>query len=587
MVTADLNKYSLKTMPRPSAVYNISEATTAYLPQLIKLQKESGIKEFAIAILNGVKCFNAKELTREQLTQALKSHKTRKTESSPLKPLSTANSMISRRIKELESLGCVKVRSEYRKVGENRRKYTVHDFLSFEGLIQHLEQSAALSPAPQGRPKNNDLVVFSEILESGGLIKLDADSKVIPYAEGAFSILESAARSKYDTDEVTHCRYYIRKDDYLEVTAATSTKEGSGIMFSSDQRVIQALNGMLRRAYYEIQPDLYGDDYPVKFVDEYCFFYLPALTKEIGLHANIKENRDNVLKMIERLKDTTYSVDATQSSYWRERYMPNAGFNKADYRYITEFYSAAEWVTEHGKGSLDHHFLEDRYFVIKFHPLIFKAMTAPKLSFISHDSLKSERLDIVHRLNNWVKPVVGVRQRAVPKDHHQYTLDIFHQRVRPAARLDNFERQFLALAKRQNGEDIASAHEETERLVFGEKNEIVEGGVFWLNGYYYRVEKNEELAQEIYRKTRTIRKRRKKIYPVITIWRDRKDSIVGDESDHNKALRRQLIELEKQSESVGSIDVSWNRGPSGLSGSAKSSSYDNEIINFDELALPS
>ena len=108
MVTADLNKYSLKTMPRPSAVYNISEATTAYLPQLIKLQKESGIKEFAIAILNGVKCFNVKELTREQLTQALKSHKTRKTENSPLKPLSTANSMISRRIKELESLGCVK-----------------------------------------------------------------------------------------------------------------------------------------------------------------------------------------------------------------------------------------------------------------------------------------------------------------------------------------------------------------------------------------------------------------------------------------------------------------------------------------------
>jgi heme-degrading monooxygenase HmoA len=51
------------------------------------------------------------------------------------------------------------------------------------------------------------------------------------------------------------------------------------------------------------------------------------------------------------------------------------------------------------------------------------------------------------------------------------------------------------------------------------------------------------LAQEIYRKTRTLKKRRRKIYPVITVWRDRADPRVGDESDHNRALRRQAKAL--------------------------------------------
>lgn len=534
-------------MPRPTAVYEISGAVKRERSKLISNDKHSGLKEFVLAVVGAAVEHDIDSLDREQLNDALSKHlvpgRTEKEKMKPPKPLSTANSMVSRRIQELESLGCVRVRAEYRQVGKSRRKFTVHEFLSLAGLVDHLNESPGNSPAPQGRPRINDLVVYSDMLEGEGIIKLDAEGEVVPYTEGAFSILESAARSRSDKENVILCKYYIKRDDYLEITAATSTKEGAGIMYSSDQRVIQALNGMLRKANEELQGDLFNNEYPAKLIGEYCFFDVYALTREIGLIANVKENRANVVKMIERLKDTTYSVDASQSQYWRERYMPDPKFNKADYRYILEFYSAADWYSTVGKDGIEIPQIEDRFFVVKFHPLIFRAMTTPRLAFISHDALKKERLDIVHRLNNWVKPVVGVRPKDVEKDHHQYTLDIFHQRVRPASRLDNFERQLFHMAKRQDSLENEIPHEESVRFEYDENGGLIPNGTFWLNGYYYKVEQNEELAKEIYRKTRTLKRRRKKIYPVITIWRDKKDEIVGDESVHNKALRRQIKEL--------------------------------------------
>lgn len=537
-------------MPRPTAIYEITDSAKSQMPELIKNKTHSGLKEFVIALLYASIKLKTDTLNRQELNKALSTHiAPPKNPNHAGKPLSTSNSMISRRIKELESIGCIRLRQEYRTINAKKRKFTIHTLLSLTGLIEHIKQSADQSPAPQGRPKLNQLVVYSEMLTDNGLVKLEADNEITSYTEGAFSILESAARSRADKDNVIHCKYYIKKNDYLEITAATSTREGAGIMYSSDQRVIQALNGMLKQAHDEDQADLFSTEYPAKLIGEYYFFDIVKLTREIGLISNSKENRANVFKMIERLKDTTFSVDASQSQYWRERYMPDPTMNKAEYRYILEFYSAQDYCIQVGKSEAEEYILEDRFFVIKFHPIILNAMTKPRLAFISHDSLKKERLDIVHRLNNWVKPVVGVRPKAnINENHHQYTIDIFHQRVRPAARLDNFERQFLHMAARQDKQEIRQSHDECIAFEYSNNGSLIPNGVFWLNGYYFKIEINEELAKEIYRKTRTVRKRRKKIYPVITIWRDRKDKIVGDDSDHNKALRRQMAELEAKEE---------------------------------------
>lgn len=537
-------------MPRPIALYNISEAAQTDVSELVKITKSSGIKEFVIATINKAVSTQKHTLLRSELIEGLLAHKVPTTSSRENKGLSVANSMIARRVKELEALGCLRIYSEYRLINGKKKKANIYEISTLAGLKKHLNNKVQSSPCPQGRPKRNSLVVYSDILEKRGITKLEITDEVVPYTESAFSILEAAARSRADKNTIIQCRYYIKKNDFVDITSSTSTKEGSGIMYSSDQRIIQALNGMLKQVNDRAQA---GSDNPsVRISGEYCFFDIYELTKEIGLKSRSPENRVSVRKMIERLRSTTYSVDAANSPFWREKYMPADNFTKGEYNYITEFYSAEDWYTEKGEGSEDTHFMEDRYFVVKFHPLIFKAMTTPKMSFISHDSLKRERLDLVHRLNNWVKPTIGVRDKGHGDDHHKYPLDIFHQRVSPASRLDNFERQFFTVANRQDSLEDTNPHDESVRLQFDENKKTVLSGVFWLNGYYFKIEKNKKLAQEIYRKTRTLKKRRYNEYPVITIWRDRKDNVVGDDSMHNQALRRQmnsLIHLDSQENS--------------------------------------
>lgn len=530
-------------MARPTAIYALNVDIDTELPGLLANDSVSGLKEFVIAILKFADRHGSTELSRPLLNEALASHLAPPQAGKPAKPLSTANSMVIRRVRELESLGCLRIHSEYRQFSGKPRKCTIHNFESFAGLKKHLNDGVQRSPSPQGRPKLNDLVVYADSLEEKGITRLEADGEVVPYTEGAFGILEAAARAGSDKDKLINCTYHLKKDDRIQITTSTSTKEGAGIMFSSDQRVIQALNGMLKAASDDRQADLLDDRPTAQLIGDYCFFDIYELTREIGLHSNKAQNRDNVRKMIERLKDTTFSVDASQSQYWRERYMPDSALTKGDYSYITEFYSAEDWYTAQPNSESPTLLMEDRYYVVKFHSLVMHAMTTPRHAFISHEGLKSERHDLAHRLSNWTKPVIGVRDLGRPKDHHQYTLDLFHQRVRPAARLDNFERQFFNLARRRDALEDDDPHAECVRFKYDKDGNILPNGVFWSYGYYFKIEENESLALDIYRKTRTLRRRRRKTYPVITVWRDRQDALVGDESDHNKALRRQARNL--------------------------------------------
>ena len=69
-----------------------------------------------------------------------------------------------------------------------------------------------------------------------------------------------------------------------------------------------------------------------------------------------------------------------------------------------------------------------------------------------------------------------------------------------------------------------------------------QSNIAWLYGYYYKIEWDEAKVKELNR-IRRRRYRTTKQYPVITIWRDVEDFYVGDNSDHNKALRRQAATL--------------------------------------------
>jgi hypothetical protein len=333
-------------MARPTALYFVNDVAISKLPELVQIGAVSGLKEFVIALLQYCEIENNREINRAQLNTALKNHLAVPQQGKAPKPLSTANSMISRRVKELEELGCLTVYAEHRRFEGSVRKCNIHQLSQITSLIAHLKNNSKSSPSPQGRPSRQNLVVYADSLEEQGITRLDTERDVVPYSEGAFGILESAARSGSDKEKLINCRYYLRKNDFIDIVASTSTKDNAGIMYSSDQRVIQASNGMLRRTILEAQTDLFDDEPAIRLSGEYCFFDIYHLTREIGLKANKSENRENVRRMIERLRDTKFSVDATHSEFWRTRYMPNQNLTKGEYSYITEFYSSHDWYEQ-------------------------------------------------------------------------------------------------------------------------------------------------------------------------------------------------------------------------------------------------
>ena len=119
-----------------------------------------------------------------------------------------------------------------------------------------------------------------------------------------------------------------------------------------------------------------------------------------------------------------------------------------------------------------------------------------------------------------------------------YLLDELWEEMMSSSRLDNFTAHFQNLLAREciEGKEGWSPDKKNRSLIYG-----------------YYVEFNPDV--EVIKEQMRIKGRRKrqggKFYPAITIWRDAADSIVGDNSDHNLALRRSEAELKGQALSYG------------------------------------
>lgn len=514
--------------------YEVAPDFQYSLGSLQTIDIESGLKEFVLAA--GYAVLNAPNqcINHNTLVEALKNH-VYTSKGNVQTGLGTSDGQFYRRIGELDALGCVHQYSEERTINGEKRKYKIYRFGKLASLIKHLESNGYSSPAKQvGRYKKSTIDLVESTIGSSGVIKLEAGD-VTPFTEHAFTILDVATASPGKHETLIECDYQITKDDHIKITATTSGK-GMGVAMTTDQRVWLALNGMLRRAGEANENDLFGNAQATTMLrDGYCFVDLMELTEEIGLSRRSAQSRGVVRDILQRAYHTDFEVDATNSPFWRKNF--SGGAERANYRYLTEFYEAKQFIDK-GIGTEDElpvQILEGRYYVFKFHSIIFKAMTGGGNAFLTHDSLKTERADLVHRFNNWVKGVVGVRPKDPSSNRHLYPLDLLKQRVRPQSRTDNFEQSLLSLAQRQDTPENRKAHPEAVALATDDSGRAY--GTFWLNGYYFRLYYDSEKLTELYRLRRQVNKRRRlKEYPIIEIWRDRMDPIVGDNSPHMKAL---------------------------------------------------
>ena len=436
------------------------------------------------------------------------------------------SSSLSLRQRDLERLGVIRATLETHN-DQNIRLLTI---TNLDKIIAHYNGPSLPQRARVKRANNIQIELdIKDAGEAGQLLPVGYD--LLGKVEGLFTgILDAACRlSANDKRTFIECNYHFRERDKIKIT--TKTLSNSEIIQLSDQRVIRALNA----SFTEFVESKYGpigrlEKEEIDKIDGLFFFDLFDLCHRIDLQPSPR-NRELVRKMIERLRDTAFEIDASESAYFREVY--GRGADSIQYRYITEFYAKKQNELFDEAGDV-YRFSERLYF-IKFHSVLLQQLLTKGRAFIAHPELTKERCGIAHRLYNWCKASIGVRPKA-GDPIHAYLMDDFWEKVMPSARLDNFCRDLGSLLERNrieaNSENANSASKFTS-LVYG---------------YLIEVSMDQDDIEEVMRRKSKRFRAGGKYYPVLRISRDVNDLYIGDNSNHNQALRRISNELERATE---------------------------------------
>lgn len=340
-------------------------------------------------------------------------------------------------------------------------------------------------------------------------------------------ILDAAVRlSSNDKRKTIECRYQFG-DEHIDITTTSLAKEDSELMQLSDYRVIRALNSMyVEYVEREIGPIKRLSDEQKRAINGDFVFDIYDLCEEIGFDRK-KRLADIVRGILRRIKDTVFEVNAEGSPVFRNTFAQSA--HEAEFRYLTEARSYKEYETVDGEGEgsglVD---FAARIYIVRFHSIVLTNLLNDDTRFTAHPELATERSGIAHRFNNWCKIIIGVRPKK-GNNQRQFLMDELWERVLSTSRLDNFCRYFEDLLGREclEGKDAWDTNKPNRSLIYG---------------YYVEYDPDPAAIRELMRKKGRRVRRGGKLYPVITIWRDTEDPYVGDNSDHNQALRRQLNE---------------------------------------------
>ena len=438
------------------------------------------------------------------------------------------NSVVSKRLKELKGYG-VFGEAETHYI-QGKRIY-LENIKSFATLISYWEKKSSSDAIPH----QTSMQLDKEQLDSIGTeLSFNDDYESPARIDAIFCIFDSVMKlSGRDKRKVIECEYPITNGEVVKIKALTGSDADCDISHLSDQRVMRAVNGVVLEQLEEKHGKAQNIDLSeLKIADEYFWIDIYDLCRKVGLEP-VKQNREIVRDMMIRLRDTYYDIDATGSALFREKFCPG-GSELTQFRYLTEF-SAKSGPSVENKNQIE----LSRFYLLKLHILILGNLITSGKSFISHPELMTEKSGLAQRLNNWTKSYLGVRKKG-DIEVFQYLLNELHEKAYPSSRLDNFMRDLIQLLKRQcnnnQGENGSIIHNQ------GSTEWIEEGtNIAWLHGYYFKIEWNEELAKELI--ARRGRRSTKKFYPVISIWRDPDDEYTGDNSKHNKAIRRSAITM--------------------------------------------
>jgi hypothetical protein len=454
-------------------------------------------------------------------------------------------------------------------------------------LSRFLVTSAKLRSERNQQAKPNSNEIRQEVahqrqaLMVSNAIEFLGESPTVYYGERLMNgILDAAVRTgRNDKRKVIVTRYPLPvatssgfTKEWIGIQAVCRSNAESQVIELPDLAVVYALNSL----FVEHIERKYGSDPDPARVRNLFVFDIIDLCEELGYDPKA---RDLVAARLRRLRDTVFKIDVTDAPEFRAVF-GYEGRSLVEFQYLTEFEIATETVVEdlvnhgetdalaalkrdplyHGEASNStpdlfssdaDEFIDisrmqvvrrkPRFYFVKFNERHFWALIeqARHHRFLVHEGLKQERLGIVQRFYSWAKAYIGVRPRYPKPEAVQFLLDEFHTVCLPSSDYRTF------------GPDIEKMAQKF--LLPGTQWNPDGNNVALIYGYYLEIDFREEQINEFrQRNYRGMRRRgRQRQCPLLTIYRDTEDPLIGDNSAHNQALRQQKL-------------VAWNRaGQSG------------------------
>lgn len=414
---------------------------------------------------------------------------------------------ISKAIKLLTTSGAAIDRHIVNEQGKRQRNIHIKDV---SPLVSHFVNQNC-NTMPRQRTSKNKRAELAQKLESGGEEFFDLSSGAEPRIEKHFSMYDAAMKTGgHDKRKHIKVSYQLGRRDFIDITAVTTSGDDDDIAHLSDQRAMRVLNGFL---YEAARVNNSPKEPGFSAADGYITFDIADLCFAMGLNAS-ESNRNIARGMLRRLAATEFRIDAENSPYYRQTM---GGFDLMRYRYLTEFSAVTENTDIDGLAQR-----AERIYRVRLHGEIVKSLLNTQQSYLSHAGLTSERSGLAQRLYNWSKAVIGV---SVKSRIRTYTLEDFHTAVLPAARIDNFKRDFFALLSRFQEPPTSPFNQASKRNIKA-----------LIYGYYYTVVYDDVLYEEA--STNLNKKNKTNNKAVVIVQRDPSDKLIGDNSAHNQTVRR-------------------------------------------------
>ena len=329
--------------------------------------------------------------------------------------------------------------------------------------------------------------------------------------------------------------------DVLEIQSACLSTSDSDLLAIPDLRLVRVLDTYISNSIKSKFPDEIRNR-SLKFseVSRSISLDLTELFKSIGLRSS-GVSLESVSKMLFRLRDTRFLINTERAPQLTSLFSKVLEFigeseysskmNNFQVSYFSRFnYENTDVFEKKGMKLPRVIVAEIDAFYLGFLCLGLMADNAESAGLIStHEELKTDRT-IFQKINGWIKPHVGVKGRR----KFTYTYNQLHEKAFPNVRTDNGYRDFRNQIKKRYESEMNQPF-----------NEHGANSPVSILGYYWHWEGRDEVIFDYsnQRRLSSLKKYKGHYRPLITIWRDTEDDIVGDKTYHNKKL---ISDLEKE-----------------------------------------